>query len=162
VAHWKEGGSARGAHLRGRLAMAATPDSSLLVADFTDEVDTRQCRFAVGVATWFTLAGAAWSRRRRRGSPDSFPVKAERDEEGKIRPVWARHVERKKMGGPAMHTLEHWVGGGADNGAFLMVVGGGRDRGGVSGSVMGRRKKSGAWAAPAGRLMGRLLWVGPK
>jgi hypothetical protein len=97
-----------------------------------------------------------------RGSPDSFPVKAERDEEGKIRPVWARHVERKKMGGPAMHTLEHWVGGGADNGAFLMVVGGGRDRGGVSGSVMGRRKKSGAWAAPAGRLMGRLLWVGPK
>jgi hypothetical protein len=107
VAHWKEGGSARGAHLRGRLAMAATPDSSLLVADFTDEVDTRQCRFAVGVATWFALAGATWSRRRRRGSPDSFPVKAERDEEGKIRPVWARHVERKKMGGPAMHTLEH-------------------------------------------------------
>jgi hypothetical protein len=62
----------------GGLTMVVTPDSSLPVADFTGEVDTRQCRFAVKVAAWLTLAGAAWSRRRKRGSRSGFPVEAER------------------------------------------------------------------------------------
>jgi hypothetical protein len=94
VARWKEWGSARGAHRRGGLATATTPDSSLPVADFTGEVDTRQCRFAMKVAAWFTLARAAWSRRSKRGSRGGFPIKAERDEEGKRgrfgRAMWRR------------------------------------------------------------------------
>jgi hypothetical protein len=109
------------------------------VADFTGEVDTRQCRFAVKVVAWFTLAGAAWSKRRKRGSCGGFPVEAERDEEGETGLVWAHHWEKKKMGAPTMHTLEHW--GGCDNGAHPMEVGGSRHRGGAPRFGTGRRKK---------------------
>jgi hypothetical protein len=85
-----------------------------------------------------------------RGSPDSFPVKAERDEEGKIRPVWARHVERKKMGGPVMHTLEHWVGGGRQR---RIPDGGGRwsGHGRCVGVRHGEKEKK--------RRVGRACWT---
>jgi hypothetical protein len=97
VARWKEGGSARGAHWRGGLATTVTSDSSLPTIDFTGEVDTRQCCFAVRVAAWFALAGVAWSRRRERGSHDDFPVEVESDEEGETGPVWVHDAEEKKM-----------------------------------------------------------------
>jgi hypothetical protein len=109
VARWKEGGSARGADRRGGLATTVTSDSSLPMIDFTGEVDTRQCCFAVKVAAWFALAGVAWSRRRKRGSHDDFPVKVESDEEGETGPVWVHHAEEKKM--PPRQCTRSSIGG---------------------------------------------------
>jgi hypothetical protein len=154
VARWKEGGSARGAGRRGGLATTVTSDSSLPMIDFTGEVDTRQCCFAVKVAAWFALAGVAWSRRRKRGSLDDFPVKVESDEEGETGPVWVHHEEEKKMPPPPGNAHARALGGGGDNGAPPMEVGGSRDKGGAPEFGTGRRKKIGAWAAPGGRLMG--------
>jgi hypothetical protein len=99
-------------------------DSSLPTADFIDEVDTRQCRFTMKVVR-FTLAGAVWSRGRKREACGGFPVEAERENEGETWPVWARHVEKKKMGAPAMHTLER---GGGDPGSRQQCGSGGRGR----------------------------------
>jgi hypothetical protein len=73
-------------------------------------------------------------------------------------PVWARHVEKKKMGGPAMHMLEQ---GGRQR---RTPNGGGRwsGQGRFARVRHGEKEKNSVWAAPGGRLMGRLLWVGPK
>jgi hypothetical protein len=118
------------------------PDLSLPAADFTGEVDTRQCRFVVKVVVRFTLAGAACFRGRRRGAHSGIPIQEERDKEGEMGPVWARHMEKKTIGAPVMHMLEHLAGeGGANNSTRPMEAGSGRDRGGTLGSGTGRRKK---------------------
>jgi hypothetical protein len=127
---------------RGVDSQWGAPDLSLPAADFTGEVDTRQCRFVVKVVVRFTLAGAACFRGRRRGAHSGIPIQEERDKEGEMGPVWARHVEKKTIGAPVMHMLEHLAGeGGANNSARPMEAGSGRDRGGTLGSGTGRRKK---------------------
>jgi hypothetical protein len=142
VAHWKEGGGARGAHRRGGLAVVATPDSSLTMADFTGEVDTRQCHFAVKVAAWFTLAGVAWLRRRKRGSRSGFPVEAERDEEGE-RGRFGCATRRRRRWGPWRCTRSSIEGDG-----------------GAPGSDIGRRRKKrhmgcAWWTADGSAALGR-------
>jgi hypothetical protein len=99
VARWKEGSGARGAHRRGGLTTMMTLDSSLPVADFTSEVDTRQYHFTVKVVAQFALAGAAWSRGRKRGARDGFPVEVEREKEGE-RGRFGRATRRRRRWGP--------------------------------------------------------------
>jgi hypothetical protein len=60
VAYWKEGGSARGAHLRGGLATVAAPDSSLSVADFIGGRDRGEGKNGV----WAAPGGRLMSRLR--------------------------------------------------------------------------------------------------
>jgi hypothetical protein len=60
VAYWKEGGSARGAHLRGGLATVAAPDSSLPVADFIGGRDRGEGKNGV----WAAPGGRLMSRLR--------------------------------------------------------------------------------------------------
>jgi hypothetical protein len=76
------------------------------IQDFTGEVDTRQCRFTMKVAR-FALAGAAWSRGRKREVCGGFPVEVEREKEGENGPVWARHSE-KEMGPRRCTRLSEW------------------------------------------------------
>jgi hypothetical protein len=136
----------------------ASQDSSLPTADFTGEVDTMHCRFAVKVAAQFALAGVVWSRGCKRGACGCFPVKAERDKEGETGPIWTRHAEKKKMGPSDAQAR-------ALGGAQWHAHDGGRQRSG-QGRRAGVRPqgegKSGVWGVPGGRLMGQLLWVGPK
>jgi hypothetical protein len=113
----------------------ASQDSSLPTADFTCEVDTMHCRFAVKVAAQFALAGVVWSRGCKRGACGGFPVKAERDKEGETGPIWARHAEKKKMG--PSDAQARALGG--HNGTRTTEAGNDRDRGGAPGS--GHREK---------------------
>jgi hypothetical protein len=96
VAGLKEGGGASGAHQRGEIVTAASPDSSLPAVDCTNELDNdisvSQRRWRRGTP-W---AAAMWSWGSKSGGRSGFPAEAEgkgRGERGRLGRVSGRKEE---------------------------------------------------------------------